>query len=512
MAETFVALRREPAGVEQRVCLKRVLPSCSSDPSVVTHFQDEARLIARLQCSQIVQLYDFERIDDGYYMTLELVEGLDVAALLRALSQQDLTLSPPHALYVVSEILTALAYAHAQADDGVPLRIVHRNVSPSNVLLSSRGEVKLTDFGIAQARDRSHETQARPVEGKLAYMSPEQIRAEPLDGRSDLFSVGVVLFELLAGTHPFDDESDAATMWSIVSGQRKPLRQLRSGLPSAVYELVDALLATDRDRRPENAEAALRLLPTWWTPFVSQQELADLVRRCKAGRPDLVTSPAAVVRTRPLASVMGPQAAVLAADSTRRADEVDALGIQSASARAPVTAQASVAPRRARRAGLASSMLRWTVSALLILSAVIGARLWWARSGNAQLRSEPTALPSSKTGSREGAAAAAAGVVDAHSTPAQSLREVVSPPKSGAPAVVGASSDVVTPRKARERAAPGTLSEVVTSAKAEEPAPAALLRDTTSAEKSDRSTSRNVPLADVVSPPKSGMVRQPGAR
>jgi serine/threonine protein kinase len=277
MAETFVALRRGPAGFEQRVCLKRILPGCAADPTFVELFLDEARLLARLQCRNIVHVYDFGETEGTYYMALELVEGMDLEGLLKSLRARGVRMSPSVALYVTGEVLAALSYAHTLEIDGEAQHIVHRDISPSNILISKNGEVKLTDFGIAKARGRSHRTQTGHTKGKVAYMSPEQMRAESVDGRSDLFAIGVVLFELLTGTHPFDANTDFALQLNIMNGKRPPLRELLPDAAPQVAELVDALLATDANQRPASAADAIDMIPSLGATFALQRELQQLV-------------------------------------------------------------------------------------------------------------------------------------------------------------------------------------------------------------------------------------------
>jgi serine/threonine protein kinase len=301
MAETFVATRRGPAGFEQRVCLKRILPGCAADPLFVELFLDEARLLARLQCANIVHVHDFGEVDGTYYMALELIDGVDLEGLLSALRARGERMPEQVALYVVSELLSALSYAHTLEIDGEEQHIVHRDISPSNVLLSKTGEVKLTDFGIAKARGRTHRTQAGHTKGKIAYMSPEQMRAEELDGRSDLFAVGVVLFELLTATHPFDADTDFALQLNIMQGTRKPLRELLPGASDALARLVDSLLATDKDQRPASASDAMELIPPLDNNHTLQKTLASLVKhRAVAG------SGAAITGSGPSARVSAP--------------------------------------------------------------------------------------------------------------------------------------------------------------------------------------------------------------
>ncbi|MDB4987267.1 MAG: serine/threonine protein kinase [Myxococcaceae bacterium] len=303
MAETFVAIRRGPANFEQRVCLKRILPGCAADPMFVELFLDEARLLARLQCANIVHVYDFGEVQGTYYMALELIDGVDLEGLLSTLRERGERMPEQVALYIVTEILVALSYAHTLEIDGEPQGIVHRDISPSNILLSKTGEVKLTDFGIAKARGRSHRTQTGHTKGKVAYMSPEQVRAEELDGRSDLFAIGVVLFELLTGAHPFDANTDFALQVNIMSGKRRPLRELLPHASEPVAQLVDALLATDRKDRPESAADAIALIPPLEAQFKLQRGLEALVKQRIGIKGSAASTGSA---PRPLVSGVGP--------------------------------------------------------------------------------------------------------------------------------------------------------------------------------------------------------------
>jgi serine/threonine protein kinase len=285
MAETFVAVRRGPAGFEQRVCLKRILPGYSGDPSFVDLFLDEARLLAQLRNGNIVQVYDFGEAEGTYYMALELVDGADLENLLSDLQRRGERLSQDMVLYIAAQLLEALEYAHAASADGQPLGIVHRDVSPSNILVSSHGEVKLTDFGIAKARGRKHQTQTGHTKGKLSYMSPEQVRGEALDGRSDLFAVGIVLYELLAGVHPFEAETDLTLLNNILASKRRPLVELVPGIASELLSVIESMLAADAAARPASAGTALAALPHPSRGFGAQRALAAHVVRYQAERP-----------------------------------------------------------------------------------------------------------------------------------------------------------------------------------------------------------------------------------
>ncbi|MGB8221235.1 MAG: serine/threonine-protein kinase, partial [Polyangiales bacterium] len=187
MAETFVAIRRGPSGFTQRVCLKLVLPFFREDEEFVKLFQREARLAAKLRHSNIVGVIDFGEIAGRSYMAMELVDGVDLRVLLDAESAQ--RLSPERVALLGHDLAAALNHAHnpprdSSVDDGDATAIVHRDISPSNVLISIHGEIMLSDFGVAKAVTGSSRQQSA-VKGKIPYMSPEQLRLEPLDGRAD---------------------------------------------------------------------------------------------------------------------------------------------------------------------------------------------------------------------------------------------------------------------------------------------------------------------------------------
>ena len=189
MAETFEATRTRAEGFEQRVCLKRVLPAFSDDEEFVSRFQREAKLAAGLRHTNIVGVIDAGSIDGAHYMALELVDGVDLRSLLKSSPEQ--RLSPEVVALIAIDLGYALEHAHGA--------LVHRDISPSNILLSRSGDAKLADFGIAKALDGAHVTASRGAQGKIPYMAPERMRGESVDGRADLFSLGVVMYEALSG-------------------------------------------------------------------------------------------------------------------------------------------------------------------------------------------------------------------------------------------------------------------------------------------------------------------------
>lgn len=248
MAETFAARR---GAMQQRVCVKRVLPAFSCDPDFVRQFQSEARLAGRLRHSNVVGVVDFGLVEDELYLALELVEGVDLRALL--LHQPERRLPEDVAALIALELAYALEYAHAE-------QIVHRDVTPSNVLLSVRGEVKLADFGVAKALTSSAIPTASGVhKGKVPYMAPEQMKGGAIDGRTDVFSLGVTLFEMLAGRRPYVGAHDVEVMMRMLGGERPTLREL---VTTAMEPVVELCLAADPSCRPTAGELVQLLAPT----------------------------------------------------------------------------------------------------------------------------------------------------------------------------------------------------------------------------------------------------------
>lgn len=217
MAEVFLAVAEGPEGFQKVVVVKRVLPHFAEDPRFAEMFLDEARLAARLEHPNIVQIFDLGEDAGRYYLAMEYLRGLPVSQVMRRLRAQDRDLPHPLAAWLLARAAQALHYAHRLAGpDGRPLGIVHRDISPDNLFLTRNGVLKVLDFGIAKAITNRHETAAGTVKGKFAYMSPEQVRGLPLDARSDVFSLGVVLYELTTAKRPFGGASDLMTVSSIL--------------------------------------------------------------------------------------------------------------------------------------------------------------------------------------------------------------------------------------------------------------------------------------------------------
>lgn len=283
MGELWLARSHGAAGWEKRVVLKTILPHLSDQPEFVERFLDEAHIATTLSHGNIVPVFELGHDKDTYFIVMEYVDGWDLRTLLRRAATQDEPLPEGIALYIAAEVCRGLDYAHKHADeDGQPRHIVHRDVSPANILLSRDGAVRIVDFGIASARSRLNQTLTGELRGKFGYMSPEQARGEAVDAGSDLFSLGVVLYEMLAGTRPFAGQSDLEVLGRVQRAEHTPLAELRPDLDASTLAVVERALAHDRkDRFGDAAEMQHALLNVLYqeTGPVSAGQLAAFCLR-----------------------------------------------------------------------------------------------------------------------------------------------------------------------------------------------------------------------------------------
>jgi serine/threonine protein kinase len=273
MAEVFEADMIGPAGFVKPVCLKRVRPELASNPDFVEMFQNEARIAAMLHHANIVTVFDFDIHNDELFLVMELIEGMDLRAILQKAHEQGHLLPPEMAVYIADCLLSALEHAHNRKVGEDPRPVIHRDVSPHNVLVSREGVVKLADFGIAKSMGLSNATRAGIIKGKLAYLSPEQLTGGTVTPVSDLFSVGLVLAEILTGERRFKADNDNALIDHVRSFRFTPI----ASVPDPLNHLLGGLLAVDpRDRYPaaRSARAALRRMDI--VP-VGESEAAELV-------------------------------------------------------------------------------------------------------------------------------------------------------------------------------------------------------------------------------------------
>ncbi|MDX2015405.1 MAG: serine/threonine-protein kinase [Myxococcaceae bacterium] len=251
MAEVFLAVAPGLAGFSKKLVLKRVLPSLEADPNQVEMFLDEARLAARLEHPNICQVFDLGEHEGTYFIVMEHVPGVAFNKVIEFFRKQGKLVPYEVGLRAVAQLLEALEYAHSLKDErGRPLNLVHRDVTPSNIMVTPQGSVKLLDFGIARASTRRHQTQVGMTKGKLGYMSPEQCRADPLDNRSDLFAVGAILYVLSTGRTPYITRNMSTETFEDMVYARFPRpSDVQPAIPAALERVIlNAMAADPKDR------------------------------------------------------------------------------------------------------------------------------------------------------------------------------------------------------------------------------------------------------------------------
>ena len=266
-------------GFTRPIVIKVIRTELIADERIALMFVDEARIAAGLHHRNIVQIVDFDLFDGGAFLACEYVDGCDLRTLLHHLR------APPRydlAVAIIAEIATGLDYAHDATDaDGVALNLVHRDVSPSNVLLGVYGDVKIADFGVAKAKSRSYHTVSGSIKGKAPYMAPEQILGEPIDRRADVFALGVLLFEVTTRTRLYSALANTAAMVHILEGMVPDPAERRPGYPPELAAIVRRACARDRTRRYQTARELVGELDELaarrkWS--LSRAALGDLVR------------------------------------------------------------------------------------------------------------------------------------------------------------------------------------------------------------------------------------------
>ncbi len=270
MAEIFLGQKPGPGGFRKQLVIKRISKKLIGDREIEMMFVDEARVQALLDHPNIVQIYDFGEEKGSYFIAMELVRGATLRWVVDNASAVRRPIPLQHALRIASDVLCGLHYAHERIDDtGEALKLIHRDISPVNVLITRSGIAKLCDFGVAKSEMQQQMTRAGIVKGKFRYMSPEQLNAEPLDRRADLFAVGSVLWEMLVGRRLFDQANEDDVVAAIRAGNYPAPSDLRPGVPRPVDRILRRALHLNRDRRFRSArefqlacEEILRLLPT----------------------------------------------------------------------------------------------------------------------------------------------------------------------------------------------------------------------------------------------------------
>jgi eukaryotic-like serine/threonine-protein kinase len=256
MAEVFRAESEGLQGFRKQVAIKRVLPHLSSKKKFISMFLDEARLSAQLSHSNCVQVFDIGVGDNAFFIVMEFVDGANLKAIIEHLKKHSRDFPVEGAVYISLEICKGLAYAHELTDsNGVPLHIVHRDMSPPNVLITKHGEVKIVDFGLAKANSQLERSEPGIIKGKFSYLSPEAAMAQEVDARTDVFAVGIILWELLAGQRLFLGETDFQTVKKVQSSAIPSIVQINPRVPPDLERIINRALAREPAQRYQTARS-----------------------------------------------------------------------------------------------------------------------------------------------------------------------------------------------------------------------------------------------------------------
>ncbi|MGC8928172.1 MAG: serine/threonine protein kinase, partial [Myxococcota bacterium] len=254
MAEIFLAKQVGIEGFQKLIVIKRILPHLSSDKEFVNMFLDEARMAAQLNHPNIVQIYDLGVIEGSYFIAMEYIDGVDISSILKKGREKKNFLRLGWILKIISQVCEGLYYAHTLKDsNGIPLGLIHRDITPENLLVSFTGSVKITDFGIARARGRSTSTTSGTLKGKFPYMFYEMVKGMEIDARSDIFSLGIVMWEMLTYRRLFKRDTEVASINAILNEEIPSPKKYFKNLPDGVEKIVMKALERDRDKRFQTA-------------------------------------------------------------------------------------------------------------------------------------------------------------------------------------------------------------------------------------------------------------------
>src|SRR5512140_1113148 len=247
MAELFLA---DDTTTHQQVVIKRILPYLSHEPEFVQMFLDEARIAAQLHQTNIIQVHELGKLQDSIFIAMEFVDGVDLRKILQEEIKLGLTVPYGIAAYVTAQVCAGLYYAHnATGVDGKPLGVIHRDVSPQNVMVGFDGRIKLVDFGIAKAGALMERSKPGVIKGKFLYLSPEQLSQDRIDHRADLFALGTMLYEVTVGKSPFHKPTTEAVIYAIRAEDPAPPHLIRPNYPQELSRIVMRCLQKDRGRR-----------------------------------------------------------------------------------------------------------------------------------------------------------------------------------------------------------------------------------------------------------------------
>lgn len=303
MAEIYKGLAYDLAGIKRTVCIKKILPHIAASPEFIDMLVDEAKIAVKLSQGNIAQVYDLGKAGDDYFIVMEFVEGQSLSKIFKKAVRTGPRIPVPVACSIISEMASGLDYMHRKSDEtGQSLHIVHRDISPQNIVVSYSGTVKIIDFGIAKAAVKIGQTESGILKGKFAYMSPEQARGDPLDHRSDIFSLGVIFHELLTGRRLFKGADNKETLKNVRRAKVEPPSLLAPDVPKELDAIV--LKALDKNRRHRYAFTSdlqgelLRFLHTFYPDF----KLGDAAEYLQ----QLFADELALKRKMPLAELQTP--------------------------------------------------------------------------------------------------------------------------------------------------------------------------------------------------------------
>ena len=287
MAEVFKAMTVGVSGFQKVLAIKKVLPNVAEDQAFVKMFVDEGNIAGQLHHTNIAQIYDLGAIGDSYFIAMEFVAGQDLRAIFDKVKKTRTPIPVDMAALIASQALSGLDYAHRKSDaTQMPMNIVHRDVSPPNILISYEGEVKLVDFGIAKAAKKISQTQAGVLKGKFGYMSPEQVRGMQVDQRSDIFAIGIVFWEMLAHRRLFVGETDFATLEKVRGMEIQTPSNMHKDVPEELDRIVMRALERDVKKRYGTAEEMQQDLQRYLysnSPVFTQRDLSNWVKQTFAG-------------------------------------------------------------------------------------------------------------------------------------------------------------------------------------------------------------------------------------
>lgn len=293
MAEVFKANASSIKGYEKLVAIKRILPNLTKDERFVRMFLDEAKVSLHLSHTNCVQVFDLGQADRTYFIVMEYVDGVNLKFVIEKFREKRKQIKIEHATYMAIEICKGLAHAHEKRDQGGNhLGIVHRDVSPPNVLISREGEVKLTDFGLAKAKDQVETTDPGVVKGKFGYLSPESAFGKNVDHRTDIFALGILLWEMLSGVRLFLGQTDLETLQQVRVNKYRPLSEFRRDVPPPLENIIRKMLA-DVDQRYQNVRSVVKELSTFLFAYgipVTSFDIAAMTAKVGARRKTIATS------------------------------------------------------------------------------------------------------------------------------------------------------------------------------------------------------------------------------